>query len=62
MLEFGNELYTDQGLPYFPNGSAYGKAMAPIVRCARQLMPNAKLAACGSGYGRAVRRPPPDIS
>ena len=53
MLEFGNELYTDQGMPYFPNGSAYGKAMVPIVACARQLMPRAKLGACGSGYGRA---------
>lgn len=50
LLEFGNELYSpSQGLPYFPNGSAYGQAMIPIVQCARQLMPRAKLAACGSG-------------
>ena len=48
LLEFGNELYSSsQGLPYFPNGDAYGAAMVPIVKCARQLMPHAKLAACG---------------
>jgi hypothetical protein len=47
-LEFGNELYSHtQGLPRFPNGSAYGAAMVPIVACARKLMPHAKLAACG---------------
>ena len=48
-LEFGNELYLhSQGLPQFPNGSAYGAAMLPIVACARKLMPHAKLAACGN--------------
>ena len=50
LLEFGNELYSQsQGMPFFPNGGAYGAAMVPIVACARKLMPNAKLAACGAG-------------
>jgi hypothetical protein len=48
LLELGNELYTDaQGLPKFPNVTAYAEAMLPIVACARKLMPRAKIGACG---------------
>lgn len=49
LLELGNELYpgTDQGIPRFPNATAYAEAMRPIVACARKLMPRAKVGACG---------------
>ena len=46
--ELGNELYSSaQGPPHFMNGSQYADAMVPIVACARKLMPQAKIAACG---------------
>ena len=53
LLELGNELWsTAQGLPNFPNATAYAEAMVPIVECARRYMPNAKIGACGqSGLG-----------
>jgi len=48
LLELGNELYiSNQGLPFYPNSTAYADAMVPIVACARKLMPKAKIAACG---------------
>ena len=43
----GNELYSAQGMPRFPNSSAYGAAMVDIIACARALMPHAKIAAVG---------------
>ena len=56
LLELGNELYpgTDQGIPRFPNATAYVEVVRPIVACARKLMPLAKVGACGwTGDGRA---------
>ena len=49
LLELGNEFYLrGQGLPRFPDGDSYGAAMAPIVACARRLLPHAKIAAVGA--------------
>ena len=51
-LELGNELYSEsQGMPRFPTGANYAEAMAPIVRCARAVLPNAKIAAVGYRSG-----------
>lgn len=58
MLELGNEFYLrNQGLPRFPDADAYGAAMAPVVACARRLMPNALVGAVGGGsdWNRALR-------
>lgn len=49
LLELGNELYSEQGLPRFPNSTAYATAMLPIIECARRLMPAAKIGFCGLG-------------
>jgi hypothetical protein len=42
LLELGNELaQSGQGLPRFPNGTAYAEAMVPVVACVRTYMPHA---------------------
>ena len=58
-IELGNELYIpSQGLPRFPNASAYAAAMQPVLRCARVLFPNATIAAVGAtGAWNAALRP-----
>lgn len=49
VLELGNELYIgNQGGPKFPNSESYGEQMTAIVQCARQHMPNARVAAVGA--------------
>ena len=45
---FCSELYLNQGLPKFPNSTVYAEAMVPVVACARKLMPNASIGACGA--------------
>ena len=50
LLELGNELYdSGQGNPRFPDGSSYAKQMAPVISCARRILPKAKIAAVGWG-------------
>eukprot|EP00039_Didymoeca_costata_P009360 m.123806 g.123806 ORF g.123806 m.123806 type:complete len:300 (+) comp14457_c0_seq1:226-1125(+) len=47
-LEMGNELYIpNQGMPRFPNSSAYMEHIIPIIECARQMLPDVKIAVVG---------------
>ena len=48
IVRTGNEFYiSSQGRPKFPNSGVYAEYVAPIVACARQLMPKALVAAVG---------------
>ena len=49
VLELGNELYIgNQGGPKFPNSESYGLQMADVLKCTRQHMPHATVAAVGA--------------